>query len=458
MGMKADRAKRVRGTLWLMSLTLGLAGGCQTFNKSITESVLEREPSREWLVRYGSRVRYTLTSDTLRDVEFEGTRDANDTVVRYQRGLGPQAQGVAEMTARLLRRVQERTGVTLSTRPTLYLLRFDERPRNFEVVLKAEPNELPLPLFLAVGEESCATILARSRSYPYLLLHELVETSLASGVGGGRVLPDISWNLLLLRVNINNYTRWFREGMANYAGYIAFEMMAAEMAGAKRPDFRETLLHTNPFSSLAQVGDRLFSWPQSANDMESERLYYNAALGLFLLLADTFGEPALRDIMGEIAARKDVNGRDLVRITNQVLKTDVRKLAKDFQFPALGMELDPMSPALALNKGVVPHEGLYVRSVAPDGAARRAGLREKDVIIAVGGTPITNHLDFELGLFKARQQPTVAFAIQRVGTGIVTIELPLQEPAAEKTTPGKRQKPPKKGRVESTYLSVSPGL
>ncbi len=456
--MKADRAKRVHGMLWLMSLTLGLTGGCRTFNKSITESVLEREPSRGWLVRYGSQVHYTLTRDTLRDVEFEGTRDANDTIVRYQRGLGPQAQGIADMTARLLGRVQERTGVTISTRPTLYLLRFDQRPRNFNIVLEAEPNELPLPLFLAAGEESCEAILRQSRSYPYLLLHELVETSLASGVAGGRVLPDISWNALLLRVHINNYTRWFREGMANYAGYIAFEMMAAQMSGAGRPDFRETLLHTNPFSSLAQVRDRLFSWPQSAADMESERLYYNAALGLFLLLADTFGEPALRDLMGEIATQKNVDGRDLVRITNQVLKTDVRELAKNFKFPPLDMELDLMSPALTLNKGVEPHDGLYVRSVPQDSGARRAGLREKDVIIAVGGTPVINHLDFELGLFKARKQPTAALTLQRVGTGTMTIELPLQEPTPKKTTPRKGREPLKKGRVESVYLSVSPGL
>ena len=458
--MKPDMAKRTRGVLLLLPVLLGLSAGCRTLNRSITESVLQRGPSKEWLVRYGSRAHYTLTNDTLLDVEFEGTRDANDTIVRYQRGLGPQAQDIADLTAGLLRQVEARTGVTISTRPALYLLRFNEPPQNFDIVLAAEPNELPLPLFLTVGEESGEAILARSRSYPYLLLHELVETSLASGVGGGRVLPDLSLNLLVVGLHVNNYTRWFREGLANYAGYIAFEAMAGQMSAARRPDLRETLLHTNPFSALAEVGDRLFSWPQSATDMDAERQYYNAALGLFLLLADTFGEPALREIMSEIATRKDVDGRDLVRITNRVLRTDVKKLAEDFEFPRFGVEVELLSPALARNKGVELREGLFVRAVQEGSSAARAGLQAKDVITAVGATPITNSLDFELGLFKARKQPTVPFTIQRVGTGTLTLEVLLQKPPTPEkdTPPDKRPKSPKPDRIVFLHLSFFPRL
>ena len=62
-----------------------------------------------------------------------------------------------------------------------------------------------------------------------------------------------------------------------------------------------------------------------------------------------------------------------------------------------------MTPALALNRGVEPHAGLFVQAVPAGGSAQRAGLKEKDVIIAVGDTPVANRLDFELGLFKVRK-------------------------------------------------------
>jgi hypothetical protein len=457
--MRSNKVTVSRGILAAAVMMLAVSAGCRTINKGLTESVLERKPSREWRVHYGSRIHYTLTDETLRDVEFEGARDANDVVVRYQRGLAEQAQCIAATTAGLLSEVEKRTGVTLSTRSTIYLLRLDHRPQYFDIMLSAEPNEFLLPLFVQAGDESCASILAQNRSYPYLLTHELIETSLASGVRGGRVLPDLAWRLFGLRLQVNNYTRWFREGLANYGGYVAYETLSKQTSAGPRPCFREALVHTNPFSSLDQVGDRLFSWPQSSNP-ESERVYYNAALGLFLLIADTFGEPAIRDITREVAGRKIVDGHDLLEITNQVLKTDVRKLAEDFEFPRVDLELEPLSPALALNRGVELREGLFVVEVPKDSAAARAGLKQKDVITAVGSTPVVNYLDFELGLFQARRQPTVPLTVQRVGVGTLTIELPLEKTATHRKgiPPGERQDPLKKDRIEFVHLSLFPGL
>jgi hypothetical protein len=448
--MKLNILIGTRGTLPLAMGVLALAAGCRTVSKGLTESVLERAPSREWRVHYGSRIQYTLTNETLLDVEFEGTRDADGILVRYPWGLASQAQCIADMTAGLLRQVSQRTGVTIATRTTLYLLRLDHRPQDFDILLTAEPNELPLPLFFTVGQESCEAILAHSRSFPYLLVHELVETSLAGGANGARVLPDLAWGLPGLRLHINNYTRWFRDGLANYAGYLAYEVFGRDLPGEQRLAYRETLVHANPFSSLAQVRDRLFRWPQSA-DMESERLNYNAALGLFLLIADTHGEQAIRDILHELAGRQAVDGSDLIAITNRVLGCGVKRLARDFTFPKVDIELEAMTPALALNRGLELREGLVVVSTPDKSAARRAGLRSKDVITAVGSVPVGGPLDFELGLFKARRQQSVPLTVQRVGAGTLTLELPLKgPPAPDPTLPGKRHNPLEKGRIELT--------
>jgi hypothetical protein len=429
---------------------LGLTAGCRTVNKALTESVLERAPSREWRIHYGSRIQYALTNDALLELEFAGTRDADSTLVRYPWGMADQAQCIADTTAELLRQVEQHTGVTISTRSTLYLLRFDHRPQDFDILLAAEPNELPLPLFFTVGEESCEAILAHSRSFPYLLVHELVETSLAGGANGARVLPDLAWGLPGLKVHVNNYTRWFRDGLANYAGYVAYEIFARQLSSDQRLAYRDALVHTNPFSSLAEVKDRLFAWPQSAGT-ESERLNYNAALGLFLLIVDTHGEQALRGIMHEIAGREAVDGSDLIAATSRVLGSDVRRLARDFTFPQVAVELERMSPALALNRSVELREGLFVVSLPDKSAARRAGLRPKDVITAVGSVQVGSPLDFELGLFKARRQASVPLTVQRVGAGTLTLELPLKEPPTpDQIPPGQRRHPLEKGRVEFT--------
>jgi hypothetical protein len=408
----------------VLAVLVGLAGGCSAINKGITESVLARKKSREWSVHYASHSLYTLTDNTLLDMEFEGSRNVGDTVVRYQRGLGDQAQCLADKTATLLEAVHQRTGVVITTRSTIYLLRFDQPPQNFSVSLTSEPNEFPLPLFVQAGRESYEAIVAQGHSYPYLLVHELVETSLVQK-GGGSVLPDLAWGAPGLTMHVNNYTRWFRDGFANYAGYIAYEIVAGEVPSDQKLYQQEALIHMEPFSSLARVGDKLFSWPQSSK-MEFERAYYNAALGLFLLIADRFGEQAIRDIVHEIAQRRAANGRDLIEITNRVLQTDVRQLARDFRFPQIGAHVEQMTLALALNKGVEPHAGLFVLAVPGGGLAARAGLSDRDVIIAIGDTPVANHLDFELGLFKVRNQKIVPLIVQRAGVGTLTLDLPLR--------------------------------
>ena len=352
----------------IVATLVGLSAGCHSLNKRITESVLTRDKPHEWTIHYVSRLQYTLTNEALLNVEFEGSRNAGDTVVRYQRGLGDQAQCLADKTAALLETVRRRTGVTIRTRGTIYLLRFDRQPQDFTVSLVSEPNEFMLPLFVTVGHESCDAIVAQSRSYPYLLVHELVETSLI-GRAGGTVLPDLAWGMPGLQMHVNNYTRWFRDGFANYAGFIAYEIAAREVPSDKRLYQQEALVHTEPFSCLAEVGGDLFSWRKPPS-RQLERAYYNAALGLFLLIADTFGEQAIRDIVHEIAQRRAVDGRDLIEITNRVLGADVRQLAEEFNFPRVGAEVELMTPALALNKGVEPHAGLFVQAVQTGSGAK----------------------------------------------------------------------------------------
>jgi hypothetical protein len=410
---------------WLALLTvlvLALAG-CRTVNRRLTETVLDGEHARQWHIRYGSQSFYSLGDEGLARIEFEGLVDRDRVRVRYQRAMQGQAECIADATTRLIEQVEQQIGMTVTTSTTIDLLRFDEPPQNFEIQLTVEPNEFPLPLFVRAGDESCMSILAQNRSYPYILMHELVETSLVARQGG-RVLPDVRWGPFGFGATATNYTRWFRDGLANYAGYVACEVLSAEVDCPECATPVAALLHSSPFSALSRVRTRLFSWSQSGSGND-ERDKYNAALGLFVLIQERFGQKAIHDILAEVATRDALDGRDLRRIVSRVIGMDVEQFVSDFEFPVIDSELAPVTPALAANKGFCVVEGLIVESVEPDGIAGRAGLMADDVIVAADSAPIADTIDFELALLRADQRTSVRLAIWRKDAGTIDIEFPL---------------------------------
>ncbi len=437
-------ARRLAFALLVM---VTLSAGCRTINRHITEVVLDGGRAKQWHVHYGSAQQYQLDNSRLEQIEFEGTVTGPRISVRYQRHLRDQAQQIADRTTEMLEQVETRIGATITTNSTVHLFRFDQTPQNYNIRLTVEPNEFPWLLFVRAGDESYPAILAENPSYPYLFVHELVETSLVSSGADARLLPDVGWGALGLTVHVNNYTRWFRDGLANYAGYIAHGVVAKELARSESAPLTGSLLHTHPFSSLARVRHKLFSWPQSAQK-EQQREYYNAALGLFLLIEHRFGEQAIRDIMKEIAAHEAVDRHDLLKITNATLGTDVKKLVAGFRFPATGLRLVRNTPALALNNGLDIENGLFVDAAEPNSPGDRAGLRPKDVIVTAESAALTNELDFELALFRAQERPSIPLTVRRKGEGTIAIEMTLQRPDRGAVSPRRRRNPLKKGRID----------
>jgi hypothetical protein len=439
----------------LLALTVGLLTltGCRTVNKRISEAVSDPGKAKQWNVRYGSRSHYALNDDSLKALEFEGCTEGNRVKVHYQRGLAEPAQSIANETTALLEQVEQRLGLTITTRSTIQLLRLDEVPQNFDIRLKVDPNELPLPLFVRAGHESWQSILAQNRGYPYLFMHELVETSLACNDTDGRVLPDVGWGLFGLKAHVNSYTRWFREGLANYAGYVAYGLVRDDLAGVGSAPAGRALVHAEPFSALNRIGRRLFSWSQYSRSKQQDD-YYSAALGLYLLLEHAYGEQAIRDIMTEIARREVVDGRDLLEIARQTTGVDLKQLVADFRFPQPGLKLEEVTPALALNKGLGVPGGLLVESVEPNGLADRAGLEPNDVIVAIDDAAVTDSLDYEQALFRARDRQSISLSVWRAEAGTIVVELPLWPVDQTAPEPGKRRNPLQKGRIDFVILSV----
>ncbi len=439
----------------LLALITGLmtVTGCRSFNKNVSETVSEPGKAKEWSIRYGSQGPYALDNDSLEKLDFEGCVEADRVKVRYQRGLAEPAQGIADETTALLDKVEQQLGIDITLRSTIQLLRLNEIPQNFDIRLKVEPNDLPLPLFVRAGDESWRSILAQNRGYPYLIVHEMVEISLARNETGGRVLPDVAWGLFGFNAHASNYTRWFRDGLANYAGYIAYEMAREDLAGAEGAPAGQALVHSEPFSALSRTGRRLFSWSLYSRSKRQDD-YYNAALGLFLLLEHRYGEQAIRDITTEIGRREVVDGRDLLEIAKQTTGADLKELVTGFRFPQTGLKLEDVTAALALNLGLDAQEGLLVESAAPNSLGDRAGLEPNDVIVAVDAAPVADNLDYELALFQARDRPSVSLSVCRVDSGTIAIELPLWPAEESAPKPGERRNPLKRGRIDFVILSV----
>ena len=427
MNIPSNGSSTRKAVTILMALGLLSSGGCRAVNKAVTKAVIQRAKSPRGEIHYRSDAKYTLNDSRLEQVEFAGSVSVEDVNVHYQRGLQTQADCIANKTAHLLWRVEKRTGINISRNTIIYLLRLDEIPDSFEIKLKFDPNEFQLPLFVKAGRESCETILADNQSYPYAFVHELVETSLIFPRNGGCVLPDLAGRWLFVRGQVTNATRWFRDGFANYAGYVACESICQD------PDFTDqqivrlahTRQHQRPFSSLSRVGKKLFSWHQYSRRNLSKG-YYSAALGLFLVIRQRFGEEAIHDIMIEIGKRDYLDGPDLMEIASDALNTDIAELVKDFSFPKTGLEMTALTSAIALNKGLGIEEGLLVTKVDPNSPAEQVSIGPNDVIARVNDKPVRNNLDYELAIFKLMDQQAVELALWRKDEGELVVELPLR--------------------------------
>ena len=102
----------------------------------------------------------------------------------------------------------------------------------------------------------------------------------------------------------------------------------------------------------------------------------------------------------------------------------------------LGIEMADLSPELAKKLGISLLEGAVVSAVQPDSPALKAGLRERDVVVALNGRPIHNaaELRARLGLTPIGEQVEL-----RVNRGGEARTLRVQIASPQEHTPGQGQ-------------------
>ena len=94
--------------------------------------------------------------------------------------------------------------------------------------------------------------------------------------------------------------------------------------------------------------------------------------------------------------------------------TAASKATKD----ALGLALQPLTPAETRERGLGEHGGLLVRSVQEGSSATNSGLRPGDVITEINRAPVKSIEDVKQAMDKRAKDKPALFLVHRSGASI----------------------------------------
>ncbi|MBN1975655.1 MAG: PDZ domain-containing protein [Sedimentisphaerales bacterium] len=437
-------------------LIIAEISGCSSVEKQDSKNT-ESNAIRvvDIIAHYRGQLTLNLNNENLQNIPFEGETSVGATTIKYQKGLASQAQVIAEKVNDVFSHVESETGIEFKTHPHIYLMRVQKLPQNLDIVLNAnDPNIYPMPMFAETGNDNPNSILAEDIYFPYALTHELTETSLMYPDKQGKLKIFHQTRFLIFITTFDDYTRWFREGFSNYAGYIALDYLRTNPDEKLSGVWDTALINQMPFTALDEVGDKLFKWEQNENQ-KIKGDYYGAALGLFLVLENKYGRESIKNIITELNNYEELDGHGLEKVIKKQLDIDIRQLASDFKFIKLGIHYSQLSSVLVLNHELEQEEGFYVKAVEPNSIAAKAGIDANDIIVEINNRPIKTRLDFELALFEAMEQSNTQCKIWRKDEGCKELQLALDE---YKEIPVKKVTK-KSGAAESTrHLSVVTGM
>jgi hypothetical protein len=186
------------------------------------------------------------------------------------------------------------------------------------VTVKTNSGRGVIPILVKKG----ASIKDDQEFWKFLLWyhsHEETEMTLLSSYGLGK-----------------QETRWYRDGMADYAGYVVSRKLNPETCEAVTADRRERALRHKGKGSLLDWGgtgnmDAQPSEGGSGGQVAPARAHglvvdeYGAALQFFLDFVKDYGEGMLGRINQELARTKEADGQKILEIMSTLTKEDIRQ-------------------------------------------------------------------------------------------------------------------------------------
>jgi len=352
-------------------------------------------------------------------VDFRAAFEAAGAMKEYRKGrvtvhapekVAKIAAQLAEKTERCYDAVEAACGLRWRFATELYLLPVFEVPENVDFKARKE-NTIVAAIFLLPTDKSVKDLVGRNPFFPEAWAHEMTEGTMVFPEGNG---PAFLIDPCLGPVGWKFGTRWFRDGLSNYAALIAARELGGPETAAKGGLGR-------PFSSLALARTTLLKWSQchagrSVEGISSQHLY-SAALGAILEIERYGGPGTIARLMRGFAAGSAVDGRAIERALDEALGFKLRGFLRDYRFPYIGVELARKWPERNL---------LEIKRVAENSPAAEAGFREGDTLLELEGERVENLWQLEHALRKAGVGARVQFTVRRDG-GSATIKVRLGE-------------------------------
>jgi hypothetical protein len=321
------------------------------------------------------------------------------------------ATGLAGEMSSALSVIEKRTGIDYQYRLRFYLVEVDEVPQTYRFSLTAKERAIEVPLFFRAQTRSLTSFVEQNQIALYYSVHELTEQNLCAPVKGTPVLADTFFGFYYIK----SYTRWFREGMADYAAYIAIDVLKSDLGARIFPADSPSV------AVLSAAGADLFKWHQlSRSDKD---IYYRAAFTLFFLIDARYGDDCIRQIVGGVNSLKYADGDALIALTNKAIGTDVVKMVSGIRFgdPGFSMEIHVSD---GHEHSLLDMTGVWVADVDSSGPAAKAGLQTGDRITAVNGSPITEYQTIVLAVYRGLDRPSMDVTVLR-GPIEKTVSIPI---------------------------------
>jgi hypothetical protein len=184
------------------------------------------------------------------------------------------------------------------------------------------------------------------------------------------------------------HTRWFRDGLADYAG----NLFVSEVLN------QEPVLHPD-FERLAQVRESVLDW-QNPGGKEN----YGAALALVYEITFRYGEDAIPHIFDEISKGNATGGAELRSAVMHATGMDLRRFLSTYQTPWLGFSVtDSKDGRVTINR------------VGKETPASRWDLKRGDTILEFAGQPIRSSFHFRMLQAQQKVGERVEIVIDRAG-------------------------------------------
>lgn len=330
----------------------------------------------------------------MKGMTWEGSVERPDVSVHYPAGMAEQAARVADAFQQTKDDVKNRTGITWAFKPDVYLVPVSNLNGGFRLRIPIRKTRaLRIPMLVRPGAPTFFVT-----QWSHGLAHELTEASMLSSLDRHELVLGDSG---ALGVDLINRTRWFRDGVSDYAG----DLMNARLFGDRYQ------APASIYRSLMMRRGNVLDW-SNYSPKPRDYSYYSASEALVRELINHSGEDAIARIFHAASREKYINGGTLDRAVMKVTGLDLKQFVSSYRMTWLGADFADSAP-LDAPFTVQPGNAVRLTRVYPGAPADKWRLNPGDQIIAVDGHAVISSawLVHYLAACKPRQRITVDLLI-----------------------------------------------